>query len=271
MNKKSFADKIRDETLAEIVDITLDFEKTAKNRSIKKSLLKIIPAAAVIALVIGLINFLPFINNIINNINDNTCDNKTKINPLAEVINEYILKICNFNDDIPRNENKKSNDTNEIEWWTYEEYKMWTDEQKVELQRGSGTKYPQEEIDLIFESYDYFLEMIKNGMQMSKRIYNNYFSYILSTDNILVTFSDMSSYTYTIAVIALAVDDEEIPSMAFGANSLDDLNKMVEGYLDEQVESGKITREKAGNVLFEVSKLSEVSIIDEILNQHNNK
>ncbi|MCL1859295.1 MAG: hypothetical protein FWF92_08695 [Oscillospiraceae bacterium] len=67
MNKEYFADNISDEVLAKITDKMLNFEKTQKNKNIKASIIKLVSAAAVIALVIGLINILPvFIN--MNNI-----------------------------------------------------------------------------------------------------------------------------------------------------------------------------------------------------------
>ena len=56
MSEKSFIDNIDDETLAKMIDKTLNFKKTAKTGSVKTRLLKIIPAVAAIALVIGFIN-----------------------------------------------------------------------------------------------------------------------------------------------------------------------------------------------------------------------
>ncbi|MCL2157966.1 MAG: leucine-rich repeat domain-containing protein [Oscillospiraceae bacterium] len=56
MNEKYLLDAISDETLVRLIDETLTLEKNAKNKSIKKSLLKLIPAVAAIAIVIGLIN-----------------------------------------------------------------------------------------------------------------------------------------------------------------------------------------------------------------------
>ena len=56
MNEKYLLDAISDETLVRLIDETLTLEKNAKNKSIKKSLLKLIPAVAAIAIVIGFIN-----------------------------------------------------------------------------------------------------------------------------------------------------------------------------------------------------------------------
>ena len=56
MNEKYLLDAISDKTLVRLIDETLMLEKNAENKSIKKSLLKLIPAVAAIAIVIGLIN-----------------------------------------------------------------------------------------------------------------------------------------------------------------------------------------------------------------------
>jgi len=61
MNKDYFTDNISDEALAKLVDKMINFEKSKKNKSIKSHLFKIIPAVAVILLVIGLINILPML------------------------------------------------------------------------------------------------------------------------------------------------------------------------------------------------------------------
>ena len=60
MNKK-YIDGLSDETLAKMIDRTLLYKKTAKIRSITANLLKLIPAAAAVALVVGIINLSPFI------------------------------------------------------------------------------------------------------------------------------------------------------------------------------------------------------------------
>jgi len=62
MNKKYFNDSISDEVLATLIDDTLRFKKTAKSRSIRTHLLKIVPAVAVIVITIGLMNMLPMLN-----------------------------------------------------------------------------------------------------------------------------------------------------------------------------------------------------------------
>ncbi|MCL1858964.1 MAG: hypothetical protein FWF92_06985 [Oscillospiraceae bacterium] len=61
MNKKYLIESINDETLAKLIDKTLNFEKrqAAASKKINTNLLKIISAAAAVLIVIGLINILP--------------------------------------------------------------------------------------------------------------------------------------------------------------------------------------------------------------------
>ena len=60
MNREYFTENLSVETLAKFTDKMLNFEKTAKYSNYKKiGLLKIIPAVAAIALVIGAVNILP--------------------------------------------------------------------------------------------------------------------------------------------------------------------------------------------------------------------
>jgi len=60
MNQKYFLDTIKDETLAKMIDTTLRFEKNQKAKQSKIYLFKIIPAVAVILLVIGFVNIVSY-------------------------------------------------------------------------------------------------------------------------------------------------------------------------------------------------------------------
>ena len=64
MRDEYFVDNLSDETITQMIDNALRFEKNRKNNRLKSSWLKIIPAVAAIALVIGLINLLPVFNGV---------------------------------------------------------------------------------------------------------------------------------------------------------------------------------------------------------------
>ena len=63
MNKEYFADNLSIEDIAEMTDKMLKYERMVKNKgSVKTSLLKIIPAAAAILLVVGFMNYASILN-----------------------------------------------------------------------------------------------------------------------------------------------------------------------------------------------------------------
>ena len=64
MNKKYINESLSDETLAKLIDDTLNFKKEKKHSGIKTNLLRIIPAVAAIVLIIGFINILPLLMKI---------------------------------------------------------------------------------------------------------------------------------------------------------------------------------------------------------------
>lgn len=76
MNEKSFINNIDDETLAKMIDMTLNYKKAAKNRKFPTAVvIKFVSAAAAVALFIGLLNILPVLINLDNN----------NINPAGEI------------------------------------------------------------------------------------------------------------------------------------------------------------------------------------------
>ncbi|MCL2774888.1 MAG: hypothetical protein FWD71_16300, partial [Oscillospiraceae bacterium] len=93
MRDERFTDNISDETLVDITDKILNFEKNKKTRSIRINLLKIIPAVAAVVLVIGAINILPgMLKHTIG-----TSDNGNGSNVNAAVVNTTSDTSNNFN------------------------------------------------------------------------------------------------------------------------------------------------------------------------------
>ncbi len=70
--------------------------------------------------------------------------------------------------------------TPDVEWWTYDEYKAWLDNEKVQLQSLLGEEawtnsdgsfiWTQEKIDETIALYESILEDIQNGIQYSKTV-----------------------------------------------------------------------------------------------------
>ncbi|MCL1859822.1 MAG: hypothetical protein FWF92_11395 [Oscillospiraceae bacterium] len=195
MSKEYFTENISEETIANMIDKALKFEKTSKNKNIKANLLKIIPAAAVVVFMIGVINILSNINfTNINNISENGAVASHGIE-ISLNTSEYDelgqMQELNENDDIAddmphggvlaigyKDNNGEeairisrdcgatwyiSNDSYDfdtytldadlsaIEWLTYDEFKVWVDDNRAEL--------PYDRV----EWYETALENMKNG------------------------------------------------------------------------------------------------------------
>ena len=70
--------------------------------------------------------------------------------------------------------------TQDIEWWTYDEYKAWLEKEKIQLQSMLGERgsvnggeefvWTQEKIDETIALYEEILQDIKNGMMYSKTV-----------------------------------------------------------------------------------------------------
>lgn len=70
--------------------------------------------------------------------------------------------------------------TPDVEWWTYEEYKEWLENEKIQLQSMIGEKawtggrgdfvWTQEIVDETIAMYEETLQDIKNGMKVSKSV-----------------------------------------------------------------------------------------------------
>lgn len=80
----------------------------------------------------------------------------------------------------------------DIVWWTYDEYKAWIDEQKVELPKQIGTdnkylkdgtwvSFTQQSVDESIRQYENLLEEIKNGAKISKTVNGDDSIAIIST------------------------------------------------------------------------------------------
>lgn len=90
-----------------------------------------------------------------------------------------------------------------IEWWTYDEYKAWLDQEKVELQKMLGSHawtshdgdfvWTQEKIDETIAMYEDILQQIKDGLMISKTVDGK-------TDMVLAMGSDLSGEDVTITV-----------------------------------------------------------------------
>jgi hypothetical protein len=91
----------------------------------------------------------------------------------------------------------------DVEWWTYEEYKAWLEDEKVQLQSMIGEKgwtnslgefvWTQEIVDETIAQYEKTLEDIKNGLKVSK--------YVDGSDDVMLSVYDSSGKLTGVEVI----------------------------------------------------------------------
>jgi len=70
--------------------------------------------------------------------------------------------------------------TLDVVWWTYDEYKTWLEQERLNLQNAIGKKtwnstdgwfvWTQEKVDKKIRIYEQDLRDIKNGMMISKTV-----------------------------------------------------------------------------------------------------
>ncbi len=143
--------------------------------------------------------------------------------------------------------------TPDIEWWTYDEFKAWLDEEKVQLQSLLGETawtntdgefvWTQEKIDEAITLYEEMLADIQNGVQYSKSVDGE--------DDVLVSYNpaDVAAGTSD-AELTLAVlldNGEEVIFGPFATN--EEMLAAVQPFCEEQVELGNLTQQEADEIL----------------------
>jgi beta-lactamase regulating signal transducer with metallopeptidase domain len=138
--------------------------------------------------------------------------------------------------------------TPEVEWWTYDEYKEWLDNEKIQLQSIIGGKgwnptdgwyvWTQEKVDKTVKMYEGTLEDIKNGMKLSKTVDGS--------DEIV-----MSYYQGDIATsYGVCIVNDEGKEVLFGPyDTEEELLAQVRPYCEAEVRAGNMTRQEADEIL----------------------
>ena len=143
--------------------------------------------------------------------------------------------------------------TPDIEWWTYDEFKAWLDEEKVQLQSMLGEKgwtggegsfvWTQEKIDEAIALYEEMLEDMKNGMLYSKTVDGQ--------DDMLVSFdpTDRAIGTSTDAKgLYIKLDNGE--ERTFGPyETEEELLAAVKPFCEEQVKLGNMKQSEADEII----------------------
>ena len=140
--------------------------------------------------------------------------------------------------------------TPNIEWWTYEEYKAWLENEKVQLQSMIGEKawtggrgefvWTQEIVDETIAMYEDILANIKNGMLYSKTVDGDI--------NLMVGYNPSATdtaYGYQLFV-KLDNGDEKF----FGPyETTNELLEVVKPFCEEQVKLGNMEQSEADEII----------------------
>ncbi len=140
--------------------------------------------------------------------------------------------------------------TPDVVWWTYDEYKAWLDNEKLELQKVIGERawtpedgwftWTQKDVDDTIAMYEHNLADIKKGKKISKTV-DGQEDITLSSD-----FGEISiSASYSEAI---SLDNGEV--VAFGPfETKEKLLAKLKPYCEEQVKQGNMTQKEADEIL----------------------
>ena len=140
--------------------------------------------------------------------------------------------------------------TPNVEWWTYDEYKAWLDNEKVQLRSllgetdtigGQKFTWTQEEIDKTIAMYEETLSDIKNGIMYSKSVDGD--------DQLIMSYTpaDISTSTDEKGLYIKLDNGEEY---TFGPYETDEeLLAAVKPFCEKQVQLGNMELSEADEII----------------------
>ena len=143
--------------------------------------------------------------------------------------------------------------TPNVEWWTYEEYKEWIENEKIQLQSLIGERawtggrgefvWTQEIVDEAIAMYEETLQDIKNGMKVSKSVDGDDTYIQMGYDPIDV----FSTSEKAISLFIVLSNGEEVE---FGPyETVEELLSDVEPFCAEQVKLGNMEQSEADEII----------------------
>jgi len=140
----------------------------------------------------------------------------------------------------------------DIVWWTYDEYKEWLDNEKIQLQSIIGGKgwnptdgwyvWTQEKVDETIRMYEGLLEDIKNGKKLSKTV---------NGSNEVVMASNPSDIAKSSGYEVIIVNDRGVNAQFGPYDTKEELLAQIRAYCDEEVKAGNMTQQEADEILLE--------------------
>ena len=140
--------------------------------------------------------------------------------------------------------------TPNVEWWTYDEYKAWLDNEKVQLRSllgetdtigGQKFTWTQEEIDKTIAMYEETLADIKNGIMYSKSVDGD--------DQLIMSYNPADISTSTDEK-GLYIKLDNGKEYTFGPYETDEaLLAAVKPFCEKQVRLGNMTQSEADEII----------------------
>ena len=140
--------------------------------------------------------------------------------------------------------------TPNVEWWTYDEYKAWLDNEKVQLRSllgetdtigGQKFTWTQEEIDKTIAMYEETLADIKNGIMYSKSV---------DGDDQLIMSYDPADISTSTDEKGLYIKLDNGKEYTFGPYETDEaLLAAVKPFCEKQVRLGNMTQSEADEII----------------------
>jgi beta-lactamase regulating signal transducer with metallopeptidase domain len=145
---------------------------------------------------------------------------------------------------------EKAYPTPEVVWWTYDEYKKWLDNEKIQLQSMIGGRgwnptdswyvWTQERVDKTIKMYEDLLDDIKNGMKLSKTV---------NGSNEVVMASNPSDIAKSSGYEVVIANDKGVAAQFGPYDTKEELLVQLRPYCDEQVKAGNMTQQEADEIL----------------------
>lgn len=143
----------------------------------------------------------------------------------------------------------------DVEWWTYDDYKAWLENEKVQLPNMIGETgwtgsqgefvWTQEKVDETIKMYEDILDEIKNGVLYSKTVDGDEeggFCMVMNYEDI-----KMGTSSSELSLVIKLIDGEEV---TFGPyNTKDELLTEVEPFCKEQVANERMTQMEADEII----------------------
>lgn len=137
-----------------------------------------------------------------------------------------------------------------VEWWTYEEYKEWLENEKVNLQNMLGEKawtsgrgefvWTKDMIEETIAQYEKTLQEIKNGVKISKSVDGS--------DEIQLSSYNEEIMQETSEVMCVVLDDGSVVNIG-PCETKEELLEKLKLFCEEQVRLGKMNKEEADELV----------------------